>query len=39
MITTIVSLHYYGKHLDLRDKSKMGEFIKEYTEANDYATS
>jgi UDP-galactopyranose mutase len=39
IVITFIFLHYYGKHLDLRKKEKMGEFIREYTEANNYATS
>ena len=39
IIITFTFLHYYGKHLHLRNKSEMGEFIQEHTKANDYAIS
>ena len=39
IIITFIFLHYYGKHIDLRKKAEIGEYIQQYTEANDYATS
>jgi len=39
IIITFIFLHYYGKHLHLRNKSEIGEFIQEHTKANDYAIS
>ena len=39
IIITFIFLHYYGKHMDLRKKAEVGEFIEKYTEANNYATS
>ena len=39
IIITFIFLHYYGKHIDLRKKAEIGEYIQQYTEANDYAIS
>ncbi len=39
IIITFIFLHYYGKHIDLRKKAEIGEFIQHHKEANNYATS
>ena len=39
IIAMFIFLNWYGKKLELRDEEKIGEVIREFVKANEYAIS